>query len=146
MKKVFVFSITTGIIFSLLLILNYKKNINIKEYYETFYFVQIYAYKNVENISKITKGLDNYIVIKEDDDLYHIYVGITKNKNNLEKIKEFYTKKGNNIYVREKAVRCKNFLDDSDNYEILLENSNNISSVLKEILKEYSECENKRNG
>lgn len=142
MKKVFVFSITTGIIFSLLLILNYKKNINSNDHYETLYFVQVSAYKSVENISKITKSLDSYIVTHEDDNLYHIYVGITKNKKNLEKIKEFYIKKGNNIYVREKIVRCKNFLKELDNYEILLENSNNISLTLKEILKKYSECEN----
>ena len=146
MKKVFIFSITIGIIFSLLLILNYKKNINDKKYYQSLYFIQVAAYENTSNVSKMTKELDNYIVVKEEDDLYHIYVAITKNKKNLEKIKEFYTKKGNNIYVREKIVSCKNFLNDVDNYELLLENSNNILSVEKEILKSFDNCENKRDG
>ena len=146
MKKVFVFSITIGIIFSLLLILNYKKNINDKEYFETLYFIQLAAYKAPSNISKLTKELDSYIVINEDDNLYHVYVAIVKNKKNLEKIKDFYIKKGNNIYVREKIVRCKSFLNEIDNYEILLENSNNILSIEKEILKRFSNCENKRDG
>ena len=146
MKKVFVFSITIGIIFSLLLILNYKKNINDKETYETLYFIQTAAYKTIQNVSKITKNLDNYIVIKEEDDLYHVYIAITKNKKNLQKIKEFYTKNGNNIYVREKIVRCKSFLNEIDNYEVLLESSNNILLVEKEILKSFDSCENKRNG
>ena len=146
MKKIFVFSITLGIIFSLLLILNYKKNINAKKYLETLYFMQLAAYENSSNVSKITKELDSYIVMKEDDNLYHVYVGIVKNKRNLEKIKEFYIKNGNNIYVREKMVRCKNFLNEIDNYEILLENSNNILSIEKEILKKFNDCENKRDG
>ena len=146
MKKVFVFSITIVIIFSLLLILNYKKNINDKETYETLYFIQTAAYKTIQNVSKITKNLDNYIVIKEEDDLYHVYIAITKNKKNLQKIKEFYTKNGNNIYVREKIVRCKSFLNEIDNYEVLLESSNNILLVEKEILKSFDSCENKRNG
>jgi len=146
MKKIFVFSITLGIIFSLLLILNYKKNINEKKYLETLYFMQLAAYENSSNVSKITKELDSYIVMKEDDNLYHVYVGIVKNKRNLEKIKEFYIKNGNNIYVREKIVRCKNFLNEIDNYEILLENSNNILSIEKEILKKFNDCENKRDG
>ena len=146
MKKVFVFSITTGIIFSLLLLLNYRKNITEQEHFELLYFIQIAAYKNTANVSKITKELDSYIVIKEEDNLYHIYIAITKNKKNLEKIKEFYIKKGNNIYVREKKVSCKNFLNQIDNYELLLENSNNILSIEKEILKSFNDCENKRNG
>ena len=146
MKKIFVFSITLGIIFSLLLILNYKKNINEKKYLETLYFMQLAAYENSSNVSKITKELDSYIVMKEDDNLYHVYVGIVKNKRNLEKIKEFYIKNGNNIYVREKMVRCKNFLNEIDNYEILLEKSNNILPIEKEILKKFNDCENKRDG
>ena len=146
MKKIFVFSITLGIIFSLLLVLNYKKNINEKKYLETLYFMQLAAYEKSSNVSKITKELDSYIVMKEDDNLYHVYVGIVKNKRNLEKIKEFYIKNGNNIYVREKMVRCKNFLNEIDNYEILLENSNNILSIEKEILKKFNDCENKRDG
>ena len=85
-------------------------------------------------------------MINEDDNLYHVYVAIVKNKKNLEKIKDFYIKKGNNIYVREKIVRCKSFLNEIDNYEILLENSNNILSIEKEILKRFSNCENKRDG
>ena len=43
-------------------------------------------------------------------------------------------------------VRCKNFLNEIDNYEILLEKSNNILPIEKEILKKFNDCENKRDG
>ena len=129
---------TSNALFALLCPFTFLKSI--------LYFVQLAAYESASNVSKITKELDSYVVVKEDDNLYHVYVAITKNKKNLEKIKEFYIKNGNNIYVREKIVRCKSFLNDIDNYDILLEKSSSILSVEKEILKKYSNCENKRNG
>ncbi len=151
MKKVITISVILGIIFSLILYLNYKKNINGVKETDTLYFIQVSAYKNVKNISDKTKALENYIVVKEDDNLYHIYIGLTKNLKNLEKIKEFYKKNGDNIYVREKVVSCKNFISELNNYETLLssaESKKTVERIEKEVLKKYKEynCENIRNG
>ena len=151
MKKVIVVSIILGIIFSLIIYLNYRKNVNDKKEINILYFLQISAYKNVENISNKTKNLDSYLVIKENDNLYHIYIGLTKDSKNLEKIKEFYKKSNDNIYVREKVVSCKNFISELSNYEILLSNAESkdiVEKIEKEVLKKYKEynCENIRNG
>lgn len=151
MKKVFIISIVLGIIFSLILYLNYKKNTNDTKDINVLYFIQVSAFKNIKNISDKTKELESYIVIKEQDDLYHIYVGLTKNTKNLEKIKEFYKRNDDNIYVREKSVSCKNFIKELDNYEILLssaESKRTVEKIEKEVLKKYKEynCENIRNG
>ncbi len=151
MKKVFIVSIVLGIVFSLILYLNYKKNINENVEINKLYFFQISAYKNLENVKNKTKNLESYIVIKENDNLYHIYVGLTKNLKNLQKIKEFYSKNGDNIYVREKNVGCENFMSDLNNYEVLLstaESKKAIEKIEKEVLKKYKEynCENVRNG
>lgn len=151
MKKIFIVSIILGIIFSLIIYLNYKKNINDNLEINKLYFFQVSAYKNLENIANKTKDLESYIVIKESDNLYHIYVGLTKDLKNLQKIKEFYTKNGDNIYVREKSVSCKKFISDLNNYEVLLssaESKTSIEKIEKEVLKKYKEynCENIRNG
>lgn len=151
MKKIFIFSITFGFIFSLLLFLNYRKNMNDKTELNKLYFFQISAYKDLKNAANKTKYLESYIVIKEKDQLYHIYIGLTKSLKNVSKIKEFYNKNGNNIYVREKNVNCKNFIKDLDNYEILLssaESKESIEKIEREVLKKYKEynCENIRNG
>ena len=151
MKKVFIISIVLGIIFSLIFYLNYKKNNNEFKDIDTLYFIQISAYKNVKSISTETKKLESYLIIKEEDNLYHIYVGLTKKLKNLEKIKEFYKKSDDNIYVRKKRVNCKKFISELENYEILLssaESKSAIEKVEKEVLNKYKEynCENIRNG
>ena len=151
MKKVFVISITLGIIFSLILYLNYRKNTQSITKIDTLYFFQVSAYKNLENIANKTKDLESYIVVKESDDLYHIYIGLTKNLENLRKIKEFYKKSDDNIYVREKNVSCKEFIIELNNYEVLLSTASSkeaVEKIEKEVLKKYKEynCENIRNG
>ena len=151
MRKVFIISVLLGIIFSLIIYLNYKKNIDSKIEVNTLYFLQISAYKNVKNISNKTKNLNNYLVIKESDNLYHIYIGLTKNPKNIEKIKEFYKKTDDNIYVREKVVSCSEFISELNNYDTLLLNTESeevVKKIQKEVLKKYKEynCENIRNG
>ena len=111
MKKVIIISLILGTIFSLFMFFNYKSNSN-KEKRVTnteIYFLQIGAYKNHENVTNITKTLPYYLVIEEEK-LYHVYVGITKSEENAKKIKEFYTKSGNNIYIRAKTLSNENFI------------------------------------
>ncbi len=151
MKKTLILSILLGVIFSLILYLNYKKNTEIKNNNNILYFLQVAAYKDLNNVNKEINNLQSYIVIEEIDNLYHIYVGITLDQKNFEKVKEFYKKNDYNIYVREKVVNCKNFISDLKNYDILLSKSNSKNSVdkiEKEVLKKYKEynCENIRNG
>lgn len=150
-KKIIIISILLGIFFSLILYLNYRKNTIIIKNYDTLYFLQISAYKDLNNVDKIVNNLQSYIVIEENDNLYHVYVGITLDQKNSEKIKEFYKKNDYNIYVREKVISCKNFISDLKNYDALLSKSDNKSTVdkiEKEVLKKYKEynCENIRNG
>jgi hypothetical protein len=151
MKRVFIISIILGIIFSLILYLNYKKNLNDIDSKVTLYFFQVSAYKNIENVSNKTKNLNSYLVIKESDNLYHIYIALTKNLENFKKIKELYEKNGDNIYVREKIVGCEKFILELDNYEVLIskvESKEAVERIQKDVLKKYKDynCENIRNG
>ena len=58
------------------------------------------------------KNYDDYLY---SDDGYHLYVGITKDKEIASKIKKLYEKDGYNIYVKENIIDNPSFLSVSDN-------------------------------
>ncbi len=129
--------ILLGIIFAGFLILKYKnKDIDVLST-ETVYLLQIGAYQNYENVVKVTKTLPSYVIIEEDGKT-KIIVGITKDNNNLEKLKKNYE----NIYIREEQIDNKEFLDYLTKYDYLLNETNNyetIEQINHKILNKYSE-------
>lgn len=129
--------ILLGIIFASFLILKYKnKDIDVLST-ETVYLLQIGAYQNYENVVKVTKTLPSYVIIEEDGKT-KIIVGITKDNNNLEKLKKNYE----NIYIREEQIDNKEFLDYLTKYDYLLNETNNyetIEQINHKILNKYSE-------
>lgn len=151
MKKTIVFSVILGVVFSLIMYLNYYKNNNLKKINtSSVYFLQVGVYKNAKNVTNITKILPHYLVI-EKDNLYHVYVGISKNKENIEKIKVFYNQTGNNIYVDTLEINCDKFIKKLDTYDYLINASTNmdaINVINKEVLKSYEEncSDNKGNA
>ena len=129
--------ILLGIIFAGFLILKYKnKDIDVLST-ETVYLLRIGAYQNYENVVKVTKTLPSYVIIEEDGKT-KIIVGITKDNNNLEKLKKNYE----NIYIREEQIDNKEFLDYLTKYDYLLNETNNyetIEQINHKILNKYSE-------
>ena len=116
-----------------------KLAINNKEV--TIYLFQVGAFKNYKNVDTITKTLNNYIV-EEKDNTYFVYVGITKDKKNIDKLHEFFNKNVNNIYVKEKKVSNINFLKYLKKYDSLLKETTNyetIKLINKEVLNKYRE-------
>jgi len=136
-KKILLLMILLGIIFAGFLILKYKnKDIDVLST-ETVYLLQIGAYQNYENVVKVTKTLPSYVIIEEDGKT-KIIVGITKDNNNLEKLKKNYE----NIYIREEQIDNKEFLDYLTKYDYLLNETNNyetIEQINHKILNKYSE-------
>ena len=103
-----------------------KLAINNKEV--TIYLFQVGAFKNYKNVDTITKTLNNYIV-EEKDNTYFVYVGITKDKKNIDKLHEFFNKNVNNIYVKEKKVSNINFLKYLKKYDSLLKETTNYETI-----------------
>ena len=64
---------------------------------EKIYLIQAGAYSNYDNMVKNT-SLNNYIYYKDDDGLFKSIVGVTENKDNIEKIKNTYS---NEVIVTE---------------------------------------------
>ncbi len=69
----------------------YDKKIEKDLYGEKIYLIQAGAYSNYDNMVKNTT-LNNYIYYKDDDGLFKSIIGLTEEKENIEKIKNIYGK------------------------------------------------------
>lgn len=104
---------------------------------EKLYFVEI-------DSSKIRDSLDSnedYLILKEDD-TYYLYAGITKNEEIAKKIKVYYEKLNNNIYVREKYVDNYSFLNILTEYDkicIAIDDNKNLIDIERIVISNYKE-------
>ena len=135
------FSILVGFLFGKVIFNNYEDNtVNAFNEGEKLYFIEIGEYESEADVKKI-KNVDDFLTILEND-VYKVYVGITKNKVNSQKIKEFYSDTYNNISVREKYVDNETFiiqLKEYDKVVSIITKLDDLSSVQKIIFSNYEE-------
>ena len=108
--------------------------------YSNAYFLQQGVYTNVD-VMKDSMSVFNYYIYDVEDDGYHTYVGITKNYENALKVKEFFNKKGYDIYIRENSINSEKFLSVLSQYDILLSEASDdtVDSICNQILSSYEE-------
>ena len=135
------FSILVGFLFGKVIFNNYEDNtVNAFNEGEKLYFIEIGEYESEADVKKI-KNVDDFLTILEGD-TYKVYVGITKSKENSQKIKEFYSDTYNNISVREKYVDNETFiiqLKEYDKVVSIITKLDDLSSVQKIIFSNYEE-------
>lgn len=108
---------------------------------EITYFLQIASYDNIESSLDDFKDINNKLTIKENNK-YYTYIGITRDKEMALKIKDLYKEKEIDVYIKNVVVDNNDFLNELEQYDILLKNCNNleeINSVLKTILATFEE-------
>lgn len=108
---------------------------------EKLYFVQFGVFSNIENLEKNTISLQNYIYNKQDN-LYYVYVGITKLKSNADKIINYYKSLNYDVILKEYELTNQTFLDLLNKYDEVLKNTEDvtaISSVINQVLSKYEE-------
>ena len=103
---------------------NYFQEFFIKK--NTYYFLQEGIYQDV---SHDNNDLVSKIVIEEDNN-YAIYVGITKNREVAEKIKNIYELKGIRINILQKNIPKSLFDKNILEYDKLLKATNNSNTIL----------------
>jgi hypothetical protein len=137
-----IISILIGYVFGKVIFNSYNNNINkVFNNGEKVYFLQQGVYSSVQTMETNTTKLANYIYQKEGN-YYKTYVAITKDINNVNKLKETFKKLGNDIYVKEMTINNGDFLNLLDQYDQLLYTSNdniNILAITKQILTKYKE-------
>ena len=146
MKKyllTFVIALIIGFFLSNFFLKQYDdfKGIKVSNKGETLYFIQYGVFSTLESLEENTIALQNYVYNKQDD-LYYVYVGITKLKENAEKIVNYYKNIGNETIIKEYGITNKNFLEQLVNYDTVLKNTNDetaISSIINQVLVKYEE-------
>lgn len=145
MKKIIVpliSAIVIGIVLGKYFFSQYEKDIDpVFQDDEVIYVLQQGVYSTPENVKKYTTKLDYYIT-HHDGNYYRVYVAITHNKNNVERLEEYFLSKGNDIYVRELSTNNLEFLELIKQYDLLLASSGGDSEMLqieKQVLSKYEE-------
>ena len=148
MKKIILKSILfIGIGFLLgNLIFNNNKDFFLKmKSTDTYYFLQegLYLdYNNLQNnISKLSEK-----TIEKSHDKYYVYVGITKDKEVAELLKNIYEKKGYKIYQKERNISSREFSENVNQFDWLIketEEEEQILTIEKIVLANYEEISKK---
>lgn len=105
---------------------------------ENVYLLQQGVYTDRENIKSITA---NYITV-EQDHKYYTYLAMTTEKENAEKIKQFYEKQNIPVYIKKEKIQNQEFLSALTQYDVLLKNTDNdqeINNILETVLSTYEE-------
>lgn len=105
------------------------------------YFLQLGVYKDLESMQHDTSEVVDKLVVKEKDN-YYVYIGLSREKDNLKKISTIYKKLGYNLYLYEKEIDNTTFLANLEQFDTLLKNAKTeeeISSINSVILSSYEE-------
>lgn len=105
------------------------------------YFFQQGVYSNEESMKQNTMNLPYYIY-SIIDNKYYVYVGISKDEKNTEKLKGYFNSLGYNIYVKEIKIDNDAFMVVLDQYEEMLKNTDDdksIAAIISQVLAKYEE-------
>lgn len=106
---------------------------------ENAYFFQYGVYSTKENMKNAMANFSSYIYIK-DNDKYYVFLAITKDENNKEKLKKYFESLSYNIYIKELDINNGAFIDTLNQYDLLLKeanDSNEIKKIMDTVLEEY---------
>ena len=104
-------------------------------------FIQYGVFSSLESMERETIELENY-VYNIDKDMYYVYVGITKNEQNANKIMNYYKNLGYDTILKQYDISNDNFLEEVENYDNILlstEDQTAIASLINQILTKYEE-------
>ena len=137
-------ALLVGFLFARFTIEQYDKKESIKLAFsnsETLYFIQQGVYSSKESMESNMTDFAYYIYNLEDGK-YYTYIGITKNSENLEKLKGFFEKMGYVTYVKQFEVDSDAFIEVLNQYDNLLsqtDDENTIRAICSQILSKYEE-------
>lgn len=134
-------SVFIGFLLGKLIFNQYDLNsLNTFEEGEKIYFIQINRASSLEEI-EATQDFNNYLVLQENN-IYYLYGGITKNEKIAEKIKDYYGKTSNNVVIQEKNVTNESFLNlvaEYDKITSITTSDKDLISIEKIVISNYKE-------
>lgn len=107
----------------------------------SLYFIMEGAYSSLEQAKKSSEDIDVKLITKEDAN-YIVYLAITKDSNNLEKMEKLYKDLNINTTIKTMSVSNKEFLATLEQMDLLINNTKDneeILSINEVVLANYQE-------
>lgn len=107
---------------------------------EDVYFLQEGMSSDKNEFNNDDKKYD--YIVENVNDRYYVYVGITTNLSNANRIKKIYDDKNINTYIRKRSISNEEFYNNLEQYDILLSGAlkdKDVLSINKVILSSYEE-------
>lgn len=132
-------AIVLGFISAQIVYSTYRNNLSSSSY--NAYLLQIASFENVDSISGDMKDNADYLIVNENN-MYNVYVGITTDLSNANKIKNIYEKKDIEVYIKPTVINNIEFVSNLEQYDLLIsevENEDNLISISDVVLSSYEE-------
>lgn len=103
-------------------------------------FLQIGVYSSEESKNEHTATLPSYIY-EQKDGKYYVYIALTQDQENAQKLKAYFEENGYHIYIKEFMITNKQFLQELKQYDTMLSQAetSNYPSICNQVLKRYEE-------
>ena len=140
-----VIALVLGILMAKFMFDQYNTDVKLNTVFSSgtkIYLLEYGVYESVEAMNEKMNNFKYYIYSKDDDEKYHAYIGITQNKNNIEKLKGYFKDSNYNIDVKEININNAKFvsvLEQYDNLLISTEDSKIIEAIVSQVLSKYEE-------
>ena len=95
---------------------------------DTYYFLEEGVYNNYDNIQNNTNIYRK--IIENKNNKYHVYIGITRDKEVLEKLKKIYKKDNINVKVKEINLESQEFKTNVEQFDLLIKQTKDNSQIL----------------
>lgn len=132
-------AIVLGFVSAQIVYSTYRNNLSSSSY--NAYLLQIASFENVDSISSDMKDNADYLIVNENN-MYNVYVGITTDLSNANKIKNIYEKKDIEVYIKPTVINNIEFVSNLEQYDLLIsevENEDNLISISDVVLSSYEE-------
>ena len=108
---------------------------------ETAYLVQQGVYSSMESMQENTSHLTDYIY-SVIDNMYYVYIGISLESDNVEKIQEYYKNKDINTIIKTTTISDNDLINSLRQYDMVLKETSEeetIKEIIKQTLSKYKE-------
>ncbi len=105
------------------------------------YFLQIGSYTSKKEMEEANISSSRYIV-EENDGIYYAYIALTTDKENFEKLKNYFKNKKYDITLKEKVLANEKFNNILEKYDLLLKETSDeatIKLINDQIIDKYKE-------
>ena len=108
---------------------------------ETAYLIQQGVYSSMGSMQENTAHLTDYIY-SVIDDMYYVYIGISLDSSNVNKLQEYYKNKDINTIIKTTTLTDQEFIEILRQYDMVLNNTSDeetIKEICKQVLSKYKE-------